>query len=415
MQPSFEAKLNEYAELVVAHGLNVQRGQIVNVAAEAYQRDFALLVTKAAYLRGAKFVNVDLIDLRTLRERILRTSEEELTYAPSYFGVKYRELVDQGGANIKIVGFEDPDILADLDPKKVNVQRLHQHLAIKYFYDEGIGKSRVHWTVVAAATPAWGKKIFPELSPGDAERKLWNEIFKLCRVEGKGDSVTRWKEHNRILQSRARTLTALNIKELHFTGPGTDLFVGLSPKAVFIGGSSPGPHGVEYEPNIPTEECFTTPDYRKTSGKVRTTRPFLVSGKMVEGLELQFENGKIVDFTASSGGDTFREYISSDEGGSRLGEVALVGVDSPVFQSGLLFREILFDENAACHIAIGSAYKFCLKGGESMRQEELHEIGCNESSVHTDMMISSVEVSVVGQLYGGGSKMLIHNGKWVDL
>ncbi len=408
---TYEQNLQEYATLLISHGLNVQKGQVVNIAAEACQRDFVLDCVRAAYGRGASFVNVDLIDMRYLKERIVSNSEEDLKYVPKFVATKYDEIIDREGANLKLVGFEDPDILSDLDPKKVNIQRLHQHLAVKRFYDEGIGKSKVHWTVAAAATPAWAERVFPGVDPAEAQAKLWNEIFRLSRV-GSGTSLSKWKEHNALLQKRAKNLTQMKIKELHFKGPGTDLIVGLSPKAVFCGGSSPGPRGVEYEPNIPTEECFTTPDYTKTEGKVRTTRPFLVSGKMVKGLELEFVSGRITKFSASEGEDTFREYINSDEGGSRLGEVALVGIDSPVFQSGLLYHEILFDENAACHIAIGSAYKFCLEGGDSLSKEDLQALGCNESSVHTDMMISSEAVDVEARLYNGESRVLIRKGAW---
>lgn len=412
MTQSFDQSLKEYAELLIAHGLNVQKGQVVNIAAEACQRDFTLQCVRAAYQRGASFVNVDLIDMRYLRERILNSSEEELKYVPKFVPTKLDEIIDLQGSNLKLVGFEDPDVISDLDPKKVNVQRLHQHMAVKRFYDEGIGKSKVHWNVAAAATPAWGQRIFPALTPEKAHARLWEEIFNLCRV-GKGSAITQWKSHNAVLQKRARELTEMKIKELHFKGPGTDLIVGLSPKALWCGGSSPGPRGVEYEPNIPTEECFTTPNYRVTSGKVRTTRPFLVSGKMVKGLELEFKEGRIIQFHASDGEATFREYINSDEGGSRLGEVALVGVDSPVFRSGLLFHEILFDENAACHIAIGSAYKFCLAGGDTLGKNELETLGCNESSVHTDMMISSENVDVDVVLFSGDKRTIIKNGAWI--
>ena len=206
----------------------------------------------------------------------------------------------------------------------------------------------------------------------------------------------------------------MGIEKLHFTGPGTDLEVVLSEKARFKGGCDVGPHGVEFEPNIPTEEVFTTPDCRQTQGHVRTTRPFLINGKMIRDLELKFADGQIVDFSASDGEDTFGEYINSDEGSKSLGEVALVGIDSPVYRSGLVFEEILYDENAACHIAIGSAYKFCIDGGEAMSADQLAEVGCNVSTVHTDMMISSEEVDVTAHTRSGGSEALLRQGRWQE-
>ncbi|MCB0343641.1 MAG: aminopeptidase [Bdellovibrionales bacterium] len=411
---TFDEKLRNYAELLVAHGLNVQSGQVVNISSEAIHRDFSYAVAEAAYARGAKHVNIDLMEPRLARLRIEKSSEEDLAYVPKYLSVKYRDLVDQTAANIKIIGSENPDILADLDPKRVNTVRLNQHLAVKYFYDEGIGKSKVHWTVAAAATPRWGQKVFPKLGAEEACAKLWDEIFRICRAD-KPNCLELWREHNDTLQARAKKLTDLKIKQLHFTGPGTDLYVGLSQKAKFKGGGDMSPRKVEFEPNVPTEEVFTTPDCRETHGKVRATRPFLINGKLITDLELEFNAGKISSFSASEGEETFREYIRSDENADRLGEVALVGIDSPVFQSGLVFQEILFDENAACHIAVGSAYKFCLEGGDSMSKEELEAVGCNDSTVHTDMMISSEEVNVSAQTYNGEQIALIENGKWAAL
>ena len=221
-----------------------------------------------------------------------------------------------------------------------------------------------------------------------------------------------WSKHNDTLHRRARELNALEIEQLHFTGPGTDLNVFLDKRARFKGGTDIGPHGEPFEPNIPTEECFTTPDCRKTSGVVRATRPFLVNGVLIEGLTIEFEKGEIKSFDAVKGAATFEEYLSSDPGARRLGEVALVGIDSPVFKSGRVFEEILFDENAACHIAVGSAYKFCLDGGSDLSKDELSEIGCNESSVHTDMMISDEHVSVTARTYRGEKVCLIKDGEW---
>jgi aminopeptidase len=204
----------------------------------------------------------------------------------------------------------------------------------------------------------------------------------------------------------------LKIEKLRFLGPGTDLTVGLSDIAIFKGGTEQSPSGMQFEPNLPTEECFTTPDYRKTEGTVSATRPVYINGKLVEGLKMTFTAGEITDFSARSGESTFKEYISSDEGARRLGEVALVGIDSPIYQSGLVFQEILLDENAACHIAIGSAYKFCLSGGEKLSSEELANVGCNESCVHTDIMISSEEVDVVAVAFDGTEHSILKSGKW---
>ncbi len=412
--PQTETKLlfKKYAELLTEIGLNVRPGQLVNISAEAVHRDLAVEIAEASYRRGAKYVNLDLGDPRLARARLINSASEHLTFVPRYITEKYCELVDERAANLKLVGSEEPDILSDLDPKAINTARIAQYQAMKRFYEEGIFKSKVHWTVAAAASPKWAQKIFPDLGAAEAEARLWQSIFKICRVD-REDCIGLWHEHHKTLQARASRLTGLKIKTLRFTGPGTDLTVGLSPHAIFKGGGDVGPYGVEYEPNIPTEEVFTTPDWRKTSGRVRATRPFFINGKLIEGLNLRFENGEVAEYSAQAGAAAFAEYIGSDPGGKRLGEVALVGIDSPVFQSGLVFQEILFDENAACHIAVGSAYKFCLDSGETLSKDELDSIGCNESTVHTDMMISSEEVDVAAETYGGEQIDLIKRGAWV--
>lgn len=406
------AALDRYAHLLAVHGLNVQPGQIVNVSAEACHRELAYRIARESYRLGAKFVAIDLIEPRLARARIELSTDEQLQFVPRHLAVKYDELVDENGANIRLVGSEDPDILRDLDPKRVNAAQLAPRRALKRFYEEGIGSSKVHWTVAAAATPAWGKKLFPELSEQDAESALWRAILAACRADHP-DCLARWQEHNTRLQRRGRMLTERKLRSLRFTGPGTDLTVGLSEKAIWKGGRDLSPRGVEFEPNIPTEEVFTTPDFRLTQGTARATRPFFINGKLIQGLELVFEHGAITDFRAREGEETFREYISSDDGARRLGEVALVGVDSPIYKMGHIFQEILFDENAACHIAVGSAYRFCLEGGEKMNEAELAAIGCNVSHVHTDMMISSEEVDVTGVLADGGTLPLIQKGEWV--
>ncbi len=408
----FDKDFQRYAELIAAHGLNVQPGQVVNIATEAIHRDVALLIAEACYARGAKLVDIDLEEPRAMKQRIESTEGADLEYVPAYVEAKYKEIVDGQQANLKLLGMEYPDLLTPLDPKKLNTVRLHRHLAMKYFYDEGVGRSKVNWCVAAAATPRWGQKVHPGLSPDEACEKLWEDILAMCRAD-KPSCLDLWREHNETLQRRGRALTELAIKELRFVGPGTDLTVGLADAAIWKGGQETSSQGVDFEPNLPTEEVFTTPDYRATKGHVRATRPFMINGTLIDGLSMKFENGVITDFMASRGADTFEAYIDSDEGGRRLGEVALVGIDSPVYQSGRIFQTILFDENAACHIAVGQAYKFCLEGVTSMSPEEVDAIGCNESSVHTDMMISSDDVDVVAVTYSGEEKQLIAAGEWM--
>ncbi len=405
-------QIERYAQLIVAHGLNVQPGQLVHVSSEVYHRYFVSRITEHLYARGAGFVHVEFSDPNLQRARILRSRPEFLRGTPDFYSAKFDELVEKGAANLKVLGPEVPDYLADLDAGAVNEVRKGFYGAAKRFYTEGIERSKVHWCVVAAPTPRWAERLFPALSPEEGEQRLWREILKICRVD-RPDFMELWQEHNSVLTRRAAALTALGIRALRFSGPGTDLTVGLSERAIFRGGSDRTPLGNSFEPNIPTEECFTTPDWRKTEGTVRATRPFLVNGQLVKDLSLSFKNGELRDFSCSQGGSAFAAYIASDDSARRLGEVALVGVDSPVYQSGLVFEEILFDENAACHIAIGSAYRACLSGGAELTDEEAREVGCNASSVHTDIMISSEDVDVFAQLSHGGQLQLLHRGRWV--
>lgn len=394
--------------MLIYHGLNVQPGQVVNIGAECFHRELVEKMVRAAYKRGAKYVGVDFSDPSTSRIRV--QEGKDLKYVPPYVVGKYDNFVDEGAAVIRIVGSEDPDSLADLPGQKVNDMQSAFRQSIKRYYVEGIGKSRVQWNVAAAATPKWAMKVFPELGEKEAYLALWESIFAICRADRK-DCLEFWDGHQMGLRKRAEKLTKLKIRELHFKGPGTDLRVGLSPKAVFKGGGETTPDGVDFEANIPTEECFTTPDYRLTEGSVRVTRPVFVNGKLIEELRLEFSKGKIVNFSAKSGSEQFAAYIANDRGASYLGEVALVGVDSPIYQSGRIFEEILFDENAACHIAIGMAYRFCIDGGTKMSAEELEAVGCNDSSVHTDFMISSGEVDVDAKT-ADGVISLISKGKW---
>lgn len=403
--------LERYAQLLVRWGANVQPGQILNISAEVVHRNLVYLIAQEAYRAGASAVMLDLIEPRLQRFKLETVKDEYVSFTPKHVPAKYQQIVDEHGAQIKLIGPEYPMLLAGVDPKRVNDERKALYTAIRPFYEEGIGKSKVHWTIGAAATPGWGVRIFPELSPQEAEDALWRSIFSITRVAHE-NFMELWHQHDAALHRRARLLNELGIKSLRFTGPGTDLVVGLSERARFKGGSDRGPTGATYEPNIPTEECFTTPDWRKTEGTVRTTRPFLVNGVLIRNLVLHFRDGEIASFEASAGAETFREYISSDTGAKRLGEVALVGVDSPVFRSGKVFEEILFDENAACHIAIGFAYKNCLRDFETLTKEEAESIGCNESIVHTDMMISDEQVSVEAELYRGDKVQLLHNGEW---
>lgn len=411
IQTRFEEQLARYANLVATYGLNIQPGQLVNISSEPYHRDFLAALVTEMYRRGAGFVHVDLVDPILHRRRFEYSNPKFLGTLPDFYRAKFGELVDKGAANLKLLGPEFPEYLDGLPPEAVNTARKAGYQAAKRFYDEGIDKSRVQWCVIAAATAGWGSRLFPQLSASEAEAALWDHIFRICRVD-RSDYLSLWANHNSVLKNRARKLSSLGIESLHFRGPGTDLKVGLSERAFFKGGADSTDRGVVFEPNIPTEECFTTPDWRTVSGRAAATRPFLVNGVLIRGLQLEFKEGELVGFACEEGAATFEAYINSDPGARRLGEVALVGVDSPIFTSQIVFEEILFDENAACHIALGSAYRGCLRGGENYTDSEAALVGCNSSSVHTDIMISSEMVDVGATLRDGRVAVLLERGEW---
>ncbi|MCB0329942.1 MAG: aminopeptidase [Bdellovibrionales bacterium] len=410
-EKEFAQKLRDYAELIAVHGLNVQPNQLVHLSGEVAHRELLLLLSEQCYRRGASLVQTEILDSRFSRQRIDLSGDEYLQFLPDYIPAKYNYFVEHEVASAKIVGPEYPLIMKGANPKKTNTVRKAAYESRKRFYEEGIDKSRVHWTVVAASTEGWGARIYPERSPKDAMKALWEDLFTFCRI-GNGDHLEQWKRHDDELQNRARHLSSLGIEELHFQSEGTDLRVGLSSRAKFQGGRSRSTRGVLFEPNLPTEECFTTPNWRACYGKVRATRPFYVNGELIQDLQMTLQDGEITSFSASQGEDVFREYIQSDEGANRLGEVALVSVSSPIFQSGRVYEEILLDENAACHIAIGSAYRFCVNLPEDSTDDQFQELGCNSSSVHTDIMISDETTRVSARCSNGEEISIIRDGDW---
>lgn len=399
-----------YANLILKRGINIQKGGIVYITCEAYGRDFATLLAKKAYELGAKYVSLDLVDERVVKYRLQYSNDDGLTFVPDYLKVKLDEMVDKKISRIYIICPEDPDIIKDEDPKKINLMNYTaSKVAGKRFREEGIGQNKIAWNISAIATPLWGKKVFPSLKPQEAESALWDAIFKICLID-KENYLEVWDERNKKIKQRAKKLNEMKPKEFHFVGPNTDFYVGLHERAFFSGGSEFTKDNIEFEPNIPSEEIFTTPDYRTVRGTVAATRPLLINGKLVKDLVITFKDGEVVDYDASEGKENFAEYIKSDEGSKRLGELALVDIYSPIYQSGHIFEEILFDENAACHIALGDGFQFCIKDSENMTPEELKEIGFNKSSFHKDIMISSEKVDVFATLRDGSEIQIIKKG-----
>ena len=279
---------------------------------------------------------------------------------------------------------------------------------------ELITRHEINWTIVACATPEWAKLVFPDEAPDAAVSKLWEAIFKASRIDG-DDPVAQWKEHGAKLKQRVELLNAKRFHSLHFRSAdgATDLTVGLADNHLWAGGGTTAGNGVYCQPNIPTEECFTTPHKDRVNGVVRASKPLSHQGSLIENISVRFENGTIVEAHATAGEDVLNRLISTDEGARRLGEVALVPHSSPISESGILFWNTLFDENAASHIALGQAYSTCLIGGEKMTEDELAKLGANSSLIHVDWMIGSAAIDVDGVSADGTHEPLMRQGEWV--
>lgn len=406
---NFDSMLEKYAEVIVKVGLNLQPGQRLFVAAEMNTAPLVRAVTAKAYQNGAPLVNVLWTDeeLTKIRfEYAPRDSFEEYTTWVSEGVLKDAK---RGDAYLSISG-TDPDLLKGYDPELVGTALKTR---AKHFKpaSEFISNGGVQWTVVCPPTPKWAAKVFPELSIEAAEEKLWEVLFGLCRLDN-DDPVSVWRTHLADLQKRHKFMTEKQFASLHFRGPDTDLKIGMPDNHIWKGGGGATVGGVDFTANIPTEEVFCMPHKYKVDGTVSATKPLNYFGNLIENFSLTFKEGKVVDFKAEKGEDALRKMLESDETSSYLGEVALVPHFSPISESGLIFFNTLYDENAACHLALGSAYRDNIQGGTEMNADELEAAGVNNSLIHVDFMIGSDQVDIDGISPDGSVLPLIRNGRW---
>ena len=404
-----------YVELLVQQGCNVQPDQQVLIFAEPSSLDLVELAAEACYARGARYVDCDLSLPRLDRLHVLGARPQRLTYVPTYKAVQIDQIVDSQGAVLAFRSQDEPDLYADFDAAgqlKVNEMMVARRDAVRRYREEGVLQRRVGWCLAGPPSPQWAHKVYPELSPTEAVEALWKDIFRMTGAD-QPDCLARWKAHLDQLAQRAVKLDAMQIRQLRFVNQpvGTDLTVTLSPLARWVSGRKSTAYGVEVCLNIPTFEVFTSPDWRGTQGTVALTRPAMINGTLVEGLRLRFENGEIVSVEAEKNASAYEALINTpgDPTAKRLGEVALVGVDSPIFQSGRIFHHTLYDENAACHIATGMAYTVGIEDGDQLPPEKLDEIGFNrKAKTHQDVMISDESTTV----YADGKEILVQ-GRWV--
>jgi aminopeptidase len=385
-------------------GANVQEGQDVVVTGLVEHAEIARAIAREAYRAGAKHVVVLYGDLHLRRAAIELGPEEELGWSAPYLLDWYKRWGEERPALIALTGNPSPDLLADLDPALVGRSEPKELRAVGL---DHIAARRINWTVVSAPNTGWATQVFGE---PDLER-LWDAVAAATRLD-EPDLVEAWDRHAAKLRARADALNARAFDAVRFRGPGTELTIGLIPGGRWRCATNETEIGIAHIPNLPTEEVFTSPDWRRTEGTARSTAPLLAAGTRVEDLEVRFESGKIVDVMASAGADIIRQQLVTDEQASALGELALVDGSSAVGRTGLVFHDTLFDENQACHIAYGRGFPETVEGGSKLAPDELLARGINVSGVHTDFMIGGREVDVVGLDAAGADTPIIRGDAW---
>lgn len=400
--------MRSYAKLIVRVGANVQKGQEVRVFASLDQPEFIKMLAEECYKAGASRVTVDwnYPELTKLSARYMKL--RDLSETREWEKARMQDMVDHLPVRIFIES-EDPDGLRGINPKYFKA--FAARIKISKPYRDAIDNKH-QWCIAAVPGEAWAKKVHPELSKRAAVEQLWKDILYTARADGE-DPIADWEEHNRDLKARSKYLNDLHLRELRYhSANGTDFKVGLIPTAEFHAGRDTTMQGVVYDPNMPTEEVFTSPDRRTAEGIVYATKPLSYQGQLIENFSVRFEKGRAVEVKAEKGQDVLEHIISMDEGCHYLGECALVPKESPIHQSGLLFYNTLFDENAACHLALGFGFDECVKGFENMTKEELYEIGVNDAGNHTDFMIGSDDLSIDGVDEHGNVHPIFRNGTW---
>jgi aminopeptidase len=397
-----DQRLEAYARLAVQVGLNLQPGQTLGINALIEHAPLVRAISREAYAAGARYVDVLYSDQHVRRAHIEQADEDRLGYSPPWLVRRLKEFGEIGGALCAITGNPEPELFSDLDGERVGKARMREVAEASLELTDGL----CNWTIVAYPTEGWATTVLGE---PDVER-LWEAVGQAVRLD-QPDPVAAWRGHIERLQQRAQSLNERRFDHLRYRGPGTDLTIGLHPDCEWRAALDES-NGIKHVANMPTEEVFTTPDWRRTEGTVRATLPLQIQGNIVRGLEVRFEGGRAIEVTAQSGEDVMRTHVATDDGGARLGEVALVDGHSAVGNTGLVFYDTLFDENAASHIALGASIVQAVPWAQELPPEERVERGVNHSSIHTDFMIGSNELEVDGVTADGEAVPILRNGDW---
>ena len=407
---NFNENLKKYARLIAETGVNVQDNHTVVLQISVDQAPLARLITEEAYRLGAAEVIVQWSDETIQREFLAHAATDRIENVPQYKIDQTDDWIAKGASRISVVS-SNPDALAGVDAQRVAAFQAANGKALVNLR-KATQANKVSWTVVAAASEGWAAKVFPELATSEEQvDALWNEIFKTTRIYEE-NPVIAWDIHDKKLQEKAAELDEQQFTALHYTAPGTDLTIGLPKNHLWEGAGSYNARGEEFIANMPTEEVFTAPDSRRVDGYVSSTKPLSYAGTIISGMKFTFKDGKVVDFSAEQGEEALKNLLAIDEGAKHLGEVALVPDPSPISQSGLIFYNTLFDENASNHLAFGSAYAFNLQGGTEMSEEELAEAGLNRSQTHVDFMVGSDKMNIDGIKEDGTIVPVFRNGDW---
>ena len=400
--------LKKYARLIAECGANVQKGQEVFINADVDQPEFVKMVAEECYKLGASRVVVDFDYAPMEKIHVKYCDVETLGGLTNYQKARWEHYVEKLPCRIYLDS-EDPDGLKGIDQNKMLKAKQMRYPLIKGYRDEM--ENKYQWCIAAVPGAAWARKVFPGLTTHQAMEKLWEAILSTSRVTE--DPVAAWKEHNADLKARCDYLNSLGITELHYTaGNGTDFTVGMIPEAEFKGGGDTSLQGIFFNPNIPTEECFISPMKGKAEGLVVASMPLSREGQLIENFSIRFENGKAVEWHAEKNEQLLTNMLTSDEGSAYLGECALVPYDSPIRNSGILFYNTLFDENAACHLAVGAGFADTIKGFEEKTLEECRALGINESMIHVDFMIGTKDLNIDAKTRDGKTVPVFRNGNW---